>query len=168
MDEQPFSSTIYENLKQKSTSELAAIWRENDRTAWADETFENIERILKERNVALPEVGEGEQDEAYEMDEGEEPDTYHDPEKILQIAGWMRTLGIALASFWFVIALIDLASRAGTLLSLEGVYYIGTLLLNGMGSLAVALMLLGASQLMLLFMDIEANTRKVPGEQDAE
>ncbi len=40
-------------LNQKSSEELRQIWEENDRTAWTDDAFEAIQRILEERGESI-------------------------------------------------------------------------------------------------------------------
>ncbi len=40
-------------LNQKSTQELRQIWEENDRTAWTEDAFEAIQRILEERGESI-------------------------------------------------------------------------------------------------------------------
>jgi hypothetical protein len=42
-------------LSQKSTDDLLAIWRENDRAAWRPEAFVASAEILADRGVPLPE-----------------------------------------------------------------------------------------------------------------
>jgi hypothetical protein len=46
---------LKDSLGNKDTQELIRIWSENDRQSYADEAFEAIRLILKERNVGLPE-----------------------------------------------------------------------------------------------------------------
>lgn len=46
---------LRQRFQGKSSEELTAIWVENDRTQWADETFAAIKRILTERNEPIPE-----------------------------------------------------------------------------------------------------------------
>jgi len=48
---------LCQRFQSKSSEELTAIWIENDRTQWADETFAAIERILTERSEPIPEQG---------------------------------------------------------------------------------------------------------------
>jgi len=45
---------IRTNMETKSTEYLIKIWEENDREEWAEDAFEAIEQILKERGEALP------------------------------------------------------------------------------------------------------------------
>ncbi len=44
--------------EQKSTEELLAVWKKNDRTDWTDDTFEVIRQILIARLGDLPPQGE--------------------------------------------------------------------------------------------------------------
>ena len=159
MDKQPFSTTIYESLRLKETSELVDIWKKNDRQAWSDEAFAAIERILDERQEAVPSQG-------VKTDEDEGVDTYHDPEKVIKIAEWMRWLAIALAVGWMVYLLFAFISgfiSGGFELSL---FNAAPIFLSTIGYLVLALLLLGGSQLLLLIMDIEMNTRSETRNQN--
>lgn len=49
-----FRDQLYANLNLKETSELLAIRRENDRTAWSDDAFNVIDEILQERLNRVP------------------------------------------------------------------------------------------------------------------
>ncbi len=45
---------IKQNMEQRTTEELLAIWIQNNRKKWSDEAFEAIIRVLTERGVYLP------------------------------------------------------------------------------------------------------------------
>lgn len=155
MDNQPFSNTIYENLKLKETSELMDIWKKNDRQAWSDEAFAAIERILDERQEALPSQGL----ETDEEEDIQDVDTYHDPNNVLRIVIWMRWLAIALAIstlgynlFYFFTTFEP--NLYFNLYNLLGAVY--TLAED----LVKAFLLLAGSQFLLMMLDIEINTRQ--------
>lgn len=54
MNTQKLSEKIYEQMETKDTTELIAIWEENDHGLWSDSAFEVIEKLLFERGVPLP------------------------------------------------------------------------------------------------------------------
>ncbi len=165
MDEQTYSTAIYENLKLKSTSELAAIWRENDHEAWADEAFMAIERILAERQEPLPSRElEPEMDEE-EASEG--VDTFHDPIKVFQIVTWMRWLAFALALSTIGYNLFYFFSTLGADLNLTLYNLLGAIYTLA-EDLVKVLLLLGGSQLLLMLLDIETNTRQNEAGPDVE
>jgi hypothetical protein len=49
---------IAAQMREKSTDDLLAIWRANDRNEWSDEAFEAIEVVLKERQVPKSDRGQ--------------------------------------------------------------------------------------------------------------
>ncbi len=47
--------TIQQELNEKATDELIAIWKANDRNQWSEEAFEAIRKIVTERGSTIPE-----------------------------------------------------------------------------------------------------------------
>ncbi len=45
---------IKQNMEQRTTEDLLAIWIQNNRKRWSDEAFEAIIQVLTERGVYLP------------------------------------------------------------------------------------------------------------------
>jgi hypothetical protein len=45
---------IAQNIQQKTTEELLAIWVRNDRRQWSDAAFDGISQTLSERGVIVP------------------------------------------------------------------------------------------------------------------
>lgn len=45
---------IATHLQSKTTEDLQAIWKKNDRCEYSDEGFEAVKRILTERNAEIP------------------------------------------------------------------------------------------------------------------
>jgi hypothetical protein len=48
---------IIENIRQKTTEELLAIWVSNDMNQWSGVTFDAISQTLSERGIPIPEQG---------------------------------------------------------------------------------------------------------------
>ena len=48
-----FSQHVYDTLSQKGDDELLAIWNEHDTETWSPAAFAAVERIAKERGIAL-------------------------------------------------------------------------------------------------------------------
>ena len=48
----------YRMMQGKSTEELLRIWVENDRTIWSEQAFGAVNRVLRERGIAVPQPQE--------------------------------------------------------------------------------------------------------------
>jgi hypothetical protein len=78
---------IAQNMRQKTTEELLAIWESNDRLQWSDVTFEVIQQTLSERGITAP----GQGDFAAQR-------TLYDP-RYKGVRGWLLFFCISLTVF---------------------------------------------------------------------
>jgi hypothetical protein len=92
---------VYNNLNQKPTDELLAIWVRNNRDEWSEMTFELIEIILKERGEEIPPQNQENPRDAHEQITGERDDdengspVFYNPQKALRIIDWLEWAAIA-------------------------------------------------------------------------
>lgn len=160
--EHPLSSEriqeIRRTLDTRDTEELLEIWQKNDRAEWTLEAFAAIREILMARNVNLPVQNE------YIVETEEEPDTYHNRQRLDRISSWARGLS------WLVIVLlvIVLVFDVGYLLpSLSTSGSLPQAVLMVFIYLAIPILSFGFMWVVLqviaegiyLFIDIEENTR---------
>jgi hypothetical protein len=78
-----FADQIVENMRQKPTEELLAIWARNDREQWSDAAFEAIFKTLSERGVNVPPQGAFEQP----------------PPRYKGVSGWLLLFSLSLVVF---------------------------------------------------------------------
>lgn len=117
-----FYKQIYSNLDLKETDELLGIWKTNDHTEWADEAFQAIKEILKNRKVDAPE-----QDEPiYEHDQNEEeidkndfsedelkiiddenPPDFYDPLEVLKLTKWIDLASTIIIILYIILNLMN-------------------------------------------------------------
>ncbi len=92
---------IYNNLNQKTTDELVAIWDENNRREWSEQAFELIQIILKERGEEIPaQKHENWHNKPEQITDEQDDDknslpVFYNPQKALRIIDWLEWAAIA-------------------------------------------------------------------------
>jgi hypothetical protein len=91
---------VYNNLNQKSTDELLAIWVQNNREEWSELAFALIQSILEERGKAIPEQKqENRQNDPIqtprELDDNDDAPVFYNPQQVLKITEWLEWTAIA-------------------------------------------------------------------------
>ena len=86
---------IFNNLNQKETEELLAIWYENDRSVWADSAFDAIEEILIGRLGEIPPKQENIGFDEDKSNFDEYTPEFYSPQKVLNIRRWIKKIAIA-------------------------------------------------------------------------
>lgn len=152
------TNPIEANLREKSTEELYAIWKEHDESEWTEESYRIAQQILKER-IAQEPSGRDKYFDKKESD-SEVPDTYTNLNAAVRLASWSNYFSwffIAYAAFALITNIVNLVLNrtynASTLISF------GSSLLIPLLTGFFAIFLKGISHFIYLLMDIEDNTR---------
>lgn len=171
----PLREQIVQNMEAKTTDELLQIWQRNDTQAWTSQAFQVIHDILQDRLGVVPPQGVAlavdppaeVQAKAGpdENDTGDE-DTYTTPSAVLDLAYWLSIASKVVVGLTLALMLIRLitgvqalqASPATSLLDGNILATLYAIISIGIAGAVNFFILQGASHVLYLLLDIQANT----------
>ena len=169
---------IRQHMQEQDTDTLVEIWNKQDRSEWSEKALDVVRELLLERLGQLPiqtEISDMPQEST--ATESEEEGQYHDPDRLIRIAGW----AIMLSRIFLVLAglIIDINGSAfvGLLFQYSTYYWtrwtvllpaVSSMLLLFLISLFLFVLCQAISEVIYLFLDIEGNTRSIRTRAEKE